>query len=387
MLDTGRGGSRGGLAAMHRRATWVLVCAFLVACTPRAEIVMNRDAEVLGQLKTIFVGTTRSTDPETGRYTDRRQADERFQRYVVSIPPSREPGEITWPRAGAPADPTRHFVTVSADSFRDGASFRAAIGQVLGERPRGTREVVIYVHGFNNTFAEGLYRIAQMSADLEIPAETVYYAWPSAGNALGYVHDRDSALFARDGLERLIDQLVLAGADRVLLVAHSLGSALTMETLRQIALRGDRRTIDRIAGVMLISPDIDIDVFRAQAQVIGVLPQPFVIFTSRRDGALALSARLTGASDRLGNLRDLSSVADLPVTVVEAGAFRDGDAHFTLGTSPALIRLLANATTIDAALESDRIARIGLLPGAVLTVQNATRIILSPVVSLAQEFE
>lgn len=36
-----------------------------------------------------------------------------------------------------------------------------------------------------------------------------------------------------------------------------MGAGLLMEALRQTAVRGDRRTLDRIGGVMLISPDID----------------------------------------------------------------------------------------------------------------------------------
>jgi esterase/lipase superfamily enzyme len=160
-----------------------------------------------------------------------------------------------------------------------------------------------------------------------------------------------------------------------------------MEGLRQVALRGDVETLSHIAGVILFSPDLDVDVFREQARTIGELPQPFVIFTSRRDPALALSARITGEPARLGNLRTVGPIADLPVTVIEAGSFRDGTGHFAAATSPALIKLLANALTINAALEGDRVARVGLLPGALLTVQNATQVVLSPAVRILQDLD
>jgi len=39
-------------------------------------------------------------------------------------------------------------------------------------------------------------------------------------------------------------------------------------------------------------------------------------------------------------------------------------------------------TTVDDALDTDRAARTGLLPGVVLTVQNATQIILRPVAEI-----
>jgi esterase/lipase superfamily enzyme len=246
-------------------------------------------------------------------------------------------------------------------------------------------EAVIFVHGYNNNFAEGVYRVAQFSHDLEIPGAVVHYAWPSAAKPLGYVYDRDSALFARDGLERLIDEVSEAGARRILLVAHSMGSGLAMEALRQAAIRGDQAALGSIAGVILISPDVDVDVFRSQVSAIGVLPQPFLIFGSDRDRLLGLSARLTGQRERLGSLSDVSRVADLKVTFMDVGEFASGDGHFTLGDSPALIRLIENIGQIEGAFEADRARRVGLLSGAVLTVQNATQIILHPVAQIASD--
>ena len=81
-----------------------------------------------------------------------------------------------------------------------------------------------------------------------------------------------------------------------------MGSALTMETLRQMALRGSSRALSRIKGVVLISPDLDVDLFRSIALDIGTLPQPFVIFGSSKDRILNLSATISGAPERLGNL-------------------------------------------------------------------------------------
>jgi esterase/lipase superfamily enzyme len=244
---------------------------------------------------------------------------------------------------------------------------------------------VIFVHGYNNNFAEGVYRVAQFSHDLEIPGAVVHYAWPSAAKPLGYVYDRDSALFARDGLERLIDEVSAAGARRILLVAHSMGSGLAMEALRQAAIRDDQAALGGIAGVILISPDVDVDVFRSQVSAIGVLPQPFLIFGSDRDRLLGLSARLTGQRERLGSLSDVSRVADLKVTFMDVGEFASGAGHFTLGDSPALIRLIENIGQIEGAFEADRARRVGLLSGAVLTVQNATQIILHPVAQIASD--
>lgn len=339
----------------------------------------------MGDVQTVFVGTTRLIDPETMRYGTQRSEVMQFARYDVSIPPDREAGEIKFTRKGGTPNPRTDFLTSAEVLHTSGPDFRDDIAKAALEGPRGGREVTIFIHGFNTNFSEGLYRIAQLSHDLELPGATVHYSWPSAANPLGYVRDRDSALFARNGLEDLIREVAAAGADRILLVAHSLGGTLTMEAMRQIAIRGDRPLLSKIAGVMLISPDLDVDVFRSQAQTIGALPQPFLIFGSNRDRLLNMSAALTGEPERLGNLTDLSRVADLEVTYLDVTAIAGGAGHFAVGNSPALISLLGRIGEVDAAFEKDSRSRVGLLPGVVLTVQNATRIVLAPVTAIAYE--
>lgn len=360
-----------------------LLCALLLACAPRGQISLVPSAAT-GQQETVYVATSRVLDAETGTFTSKRSERPSFARYTVSIPPDRKPGTITYPRRGATPDPARDFVTTSEVLYPGEPAFRRDLQTALLSESRGGREATVFVHGYNNTFAEGVYRIAQLSHDLDLPGIAMHYAWPSAATPFGYVYDRDSTSFSRSGLEDMLREVSGSGADRIFLVAHSMGSSLVMETLRQLSIRGDRRTLSKIAGVILISPDIDVDVFRSQARDIGKLPQPFLVFGSKRDKALLLSARLTGQPARLGSLASLGAVADLEVTFVDVAAFNVGDGHFNVGNSAALIRLLDRITDIDAAFEADAATRVGLLPGVVLTVQNATQVILLPITNAGQ---
>ena len=362
------------------RALWSLALVLLVACSSRGQITYSPEAAKVGDVTPVFIGTTRVL--AEGAFGQERSEEMRFARFDVSIPPQRTRGDINWPTRFEKPNPARHFLTTKEVLYPSNPDFRADLQRNLAANGY---EAVIFVHGYNNNFAEGVYRVAQFSHDLEIPGAVVHYAWPSAAKPLGYVYDRDSALFARDGLERLIDEVSEAGARRILLVAHSMGSGLAMEALRQAAIRGDQAALGRIAGVILISPDVDVDVFRSQVSAIGALPQPFLIFGSDRDRLLGLSARLTGQRERLGSLSDVSRVADLKVTFMDVGEFASGDGHFTLGDSPALIRLIENIGQIEGAFEADRARRVGLLSGAVLTVQNATQIILHPVAQIASD--
>ncbi len=355
---------------------------FVLACSPRGQITVSPDAGAVGDVGSVFIGTTRAYD-DTGHFGSKRSETTFLGRYDISIPPERDLGSIKWPRRGAKPDPQVDFLTTKEVRYQTDSEFRRDIGKAM--RPSGN-DVVIFVHGYNNTFSEGLYRIAQLAHDLEMPGAVVHYSWPSAAEPLGYVYDRDSVLFARDGLESLIDEVTRAGAQRITLVAHSMGSHLMMEALRQISIRGDRATLNKIAGVVLISPDIDVEVFRTQAKAIGRLPQPFLIFGSGKDRVLKLAGLMTGQKERLGTLTDLTRVADLKVTLLDISSFNEGSGHFVLGDSPALIKLLGGITQVGQAFDRDRAARTDLLSSTVLTVQTATRVVLSPVVQIGNEF-
>ena len=365
---------------MRRTFGIAAICLSLAACEPRGEIRVDPAAARIGTVETVFIGTTRGEVPDRREDFGRARSEvTRFVRLDVSVPPKRAPGEIRFTPPRRKPDPLTDFVTTKEVEYPEPRAFRHDLADALVRERRGRREAVVFVHGFNATFAEGAYRLAQLGHDLDLTGVLVHYSWPSRAHALGYVYDRDSALFARNGLEVLLREVEGAGAERVLIVAHSMGAALTMETLRQIALEGDQPILDRIEAVVLISPDIDIDVFRAQARRVGPLANPIIIFTSRKDRALALSARLTGEADRLGNLTDAAELGDLDVMLLDTTAFSTGTGHFNVGNSPALLALLGRIVDVDTVLAADQSARRGLLPGAVLTVQSATQIVLYPV--------
>ncbi len=353
----------------------------LIACTPRPTLAPFPASAEPVKLLPIYVTTTRALGDDR-QYGARRDAAPDYLRYDIAVPPNRATGDLA--AARTQLDPDTTFSVKAAARYRTGAAFESDLRSTLRQLPAPNREALIYVHGFNNTFDQGVLRIAQLSDDFNLDGVSLHYSWPSSASPFGYEYDKDSVLFARDGLEDLITRVRAAGATRILLVGHSLGAQLIVETLRQIDIADPgaaRRILD---GVVLVSPDIDEEVFRSQLSRIQPLPQPFVIFISRRDRALRLSAWLTGQQDRLGNLGDLSGLVDLSVTVLDVTSFSTGIGHFTLADSPGLIRILEDLGSVDAAFRNDTAGRTGLLPGFVLTIQNATQIILSPIAAIAE---
>ena len=114
--------------------------------------------------------------------------------------------------------------------------------------------------------------------------------------------------------------------------------------MRQIRISGDDAVLDSLSGIILISPDIDIEVFQSQARAVDPLAAtPLSVFTSSNDRALRLSAGITGRQNRLGNIGTPEDVAEFDILLVDISAFRSGAGdwtnHATVATSPSLIQL------------------------------------------------
>lgn len=326
---------------MSRLILILVLLVSLGACAARGVVSLVPGATAPGAvLQTVFVASNRQEAAQGApnlfqtRFGGVRDPQLRFARLKLSIPPVHQPGQIEWPGEEAP-DPARHFVVTQETRFDRQQAFLAALDDEAGH------DVVVFVHGFNVNNAEATYRLAQIAHDFDARGPVIAYSWPSAGSPRGYAYDRDSVIFSRDGLEDLLVALTDKG-QRVLVVAHSMGSQLVMEVLRQLAISGQGHVLSRLSGVALISPDIDEDVFRQQATRITPFPQPFMLIVSSRDRALGLSAFLTGKPARLGSIEAPERLDDLPLQVVDLSEIRDGDrsGHTTAFTAPAAIRLL-----------------------------------------------
>lgn len=348
----------------------------LTGCALRGDLNRVPPGMEAATQRSVFFATSRGF--EELPFGTNRKRGLTYGRMDISIPPSHEPGQIEWPR-GKP-DPGKHFLLAGTEGYDDAADLRRDLNRALATKAPEDRDIAIFVHGFNTRFGDGAYRIAQMGHDLDLPGLTLTYSWPSAGNPLNYAYDRDSALFARAGLRKLLEEVAKSNAKEIILVAHSLGSLVTMETLLALRQSGRDTVFNRIGGVVLMSPDLDLDVFKSQADEIGQLPDPFIIFSSKKDRALRLVERLTGQNNRLGRLEDVAEIAEYDITYVDVTAFSEGGTnHFPTAKSPALLRLLSRVPDLEAALSGDG-GRTGILPGTLLTVQNATTLILSPVI-------
>lgn len=165
------------------------------------------------------------------------------------------------------------------------------------------KDILIYVHGYNYSFQESLFQAAKVASDGKLSEMPILFSWPSEGSVTGYVADKDAAIYARDDLVQLLQDLKKRRTkSRVTLFGHSMGAWLVVEALRQLKISGRDDVLRRLDQVVLAAPDIDVDLFKRQIDTIGPLARPIIVLNSKDDRALAISSRMGGARARIGLL-------------------------------------------------------------------------------------
>ncbi len=247
----------------------------------------------------MVVAATRTRAAPAFLFGGGRAPEASFADMVVSIPPDarRQIGEVEWPRQ-PPGDPEADFVTLRSEIItRDQA--KGSLARLL--RQSREKEAFIFVHGFNNRYEDAVYRFAQILHDSGADADVapVLFTWPSAGNVFAYNYDRDSANYSRDDLEKLLRYLQNDPQVKTIsILAHSMGNWVTLEALRQMAIR-DGRVAPKLRVVMLADADVDVDIAREQIATLGPERPHIVLFVNENDRALAASKDIWEAP-RLG---------------------------------------------------------------------------------------
>ncbi|MFT4097593.1 MAG: alpha/beta hydrolase [Rhodoblastus sp.] len=319
------------------------------AISDRAEIVGNKMGSYfskqpgVAQQVPMFIASTRHQAGDAPG-----EVVARFSLQNVSLPPDHRAGEIEAPSFGSP-NPDKHFVVTARRSL-DPEAFRAELASHISGRIGNSRDVLLYVHGFNTSLEEARFRLAQIVADGGFTGVPILFTWNSKGELFAYESDKEAATASRDALQRLMMDIAQApGVGRVQILAHSMGSWLTMEALRETAIAGHADLDGKLGSVMLAAPDIDLGVFRQQ--VARLDPTRISVFVSRDDRALSLSSRIAGSRARLGamdpsNPKDAAAIDAMGVRVYDLSMLSKGwVGHDTYANAPDAVRQIGATLT------------------------------------------
>ncbi len=238
------------------------------------------------------------------------------------------------------------------DSFVDnitakarGAEARSALAVALAN-PAGN-SILLFVHGYNNSFDEGASTAARLSYLME-PAvhTTLLYSWPSENKAHGYIQDKNNAdKSAKQNLTWVLDDLSrLPSHPKIILAAHSMGSYAITTALYDWALAHPTAT-DAFDSLILFAADLDVSLWRQTYQpMVGRVVKHIRFYSNANDQALRASKCATGDNtDRVGQVVSWTPPAPPPsisLTSFDATPYSStsdyGHGYITSSTSVAL---------------------------------------------------
>jgi esterase/lipase superfamily enzyme len=339
----------------------------------------------------MLVATTRGLASPPDMFSGSRGRELSFANITVSIPPdsARRVGDVQWP-SRVPGDPATEFVALKADVI-DRKQALAWFNRAVARVPK--RRVLVFIHGFNNRFEDAVFRFAQIVHDSQAPVVPVLFTWPSRGSILAYGYDRESSTWSRNALETMLKAIARdPSVGEISILAHSMGNVVTLEALRQMAIR-DGRVAPKIRNVILAAPDVDVDLAREAVMEMGPNRPNVTLLVSQDDRALAVSRRVWGDSVRLGAIDPdaepyRSEMKQSDITVVNLTALSADDSlnHNKFATSPEVVQIIGRQLAGGQVLTDSRVGVgdviVGATTGIASSVGRAAGVVVSAPVAI-----
>jgi esterase/lipase superfamily enzyme len=316
----------------------------------------------------LFYCTTRKLDglPRLQNFGRERADTPSYGAARVSVPQDHKIGRLERPKGWTLSvrfwpeneDPERHFIVTQL-----GALDEEAFLSELRESP--VRSALVFVHGFNTPFLDGLLRLAQIAWDAQFAGPRILFSWASAGGLTDYDYDRESAELARPHFARLIADLRdRSGIEKVHVIAHSMGNQVVLGGLEAFA----GKYAARVDELICAAPDVDCGRF---VQAVTEL-QPHVggvtLYASSADKAL-IASKIKAKAQRAGDIENgepliVQGVQSIDVTAMGAELF--GLNHNTFASNRSLIDDIALLVKAGLRPPNERLAQIRAQPEGAL---------------------
>jgi len=312
----------------------------LEGCARLTTLALAPDAAEVSVNPTLLVATTRKPVDEAG--SERWFGSERAAKMSVARA-----------KLSPPAEGRFSLAAMAAEDWRlESVETVPHLSNLLVDTT-GLRDVLVYVHGYNQTFETAAIDAARLSDGIKFHGETMVFSWPSKARLFDYGYDRESAMWSRDALDQVLSAMIASpNVRRVHVVAHSIGTMLTMEALRQLYARRGVAAVKKIGAVVCASPDIDMDVFSSSVKRIGPLAKKITVITATNDRALAVAGWIAGGVARVG-AAEKAELERMGLQVVDASQESWGVINHDLFLSNAHIWKVIR-TAIDARIADAR---------------------------------
>ena len=257
----------------------------------------------------------------------------------VSVPARRHQAGVVerpgWLSLGE--NPAKHFSITTLTPSEPGQFF-AELNRRLTNS--GSREVFVFVHGYNMTFSSAMLYTAQLAWDWRFRGVPILYSWPSDGKILAYPKDEESARLTESHLRLFLREvLAKSGATNVHLIAHSLGARVLTEVLKSMASESHQPLFGE---VILAAPDVNrVGFLQDVAQALPCVARRVTLYASSQDKAME-SSKIFHQFPRVGDVGLEPVVCQGIDTVDASGVEADVLGHSYLLRAPPVIADMAD---------------------------------------------
>lgn len=219
----------------------------------------------------------------------------------VSIPFLHKYGELERPGwmdkvFGDPNDKTKFIDFVSCKRLTN-KEFNGTLRDALSKTSNG--EAFVFVHGYNNSFADAALRTAQLFYDLKYQGVPILYSWPSKAGTKDYLYDSAQATNSVRLFQEFIADIVSKNkGKKINIIAHSMGNRILTKALSDLPKAYPRTKFHHI---IMAAPDVYTDDFKNN-DVKGILAscKDVTLYASSKDKALKMSNKMHSNIPRLG---------------------------------------------------------------------------------------
>jgi esterase/lipase superfamily enzyme len=222
---------------------------------------------------------------------------------LVNIPSEKvhEPGVLEQARWWG-QDPEKYFFIEAQSEMTENDFFHAAANVLRDQTAR--RDVLLFVHGFNNTFDFAAMRAAQVVNDVQFPGFPIVFSFPSLGTVAEYKSDEDHAAQSVSSLAAVLTRLIAerrappGAPGKIHIVAHSLGNRMLLNAMTSLA--PGLPSGEKVFGhVVLAAPDVDVPDFFQQTPALISASDDVTFYFCEKDVAL-LASRAVHHQERAG---------------------------------------------------------------------------------------
>ena len=187
-------------------------------------------------------------------------------------------------------------------------------------------DILVFIHGYNVSFADAVRRTAQLSYDLEFKGVPLTYSWPSKSETEEYLTDESSVQYTVPHLVKFLTDVVEnnrknTSPGNIHIIGHSMGTRALSYAVKELSFTYDKELLFK--NIIFAAPDIDKDVFEVSVfPYVKKTSERITLYANEEDVALQISASMHGGK-RVGQGGDDIFIFDGLDSIDASGADPD----------------------------------------------------------------